>query len=299
MKRYIIFLLAIALTSMVACKKDHSSTSNGKTSQRVSFTVTGNFTGQIIPQSAVGASGRNLVTTVTPTIQNTFDTIFYRAYDLTGKVIKAKSYSAKTFTNIVDTLQNGDYKIAIYAGKKGFNGTSYGTGSAPTTRFDANTYGSTFAFTVGGTNTTQPVTINRLVGEVTFTINDAIPANTKKLTATQDVDYFSYDMFNAKPTGATTSTPLSIAVTNVMVGTSGYTFTYLTLNTTGPFYVTLVTNDNTTQVMAFKKAGPINLAANEHLSLSGNLFTTLASGSQSTTVSVDTTWNTTVLTGSF
>lgn len=293
MKRYILFVLAIALMSIAACRKDHENAKTGNSTRVVSFGVAANFTNQIIPNSTAIADGRKLVTVTTPTIQNTFDTIFYKAYDLNGNIIHQKTYSAKTFTTVTDTLANGDYKIAIYAGKKGFNGSDYGTNASGYIRFDANTFGSTFPLTVGTSNINQSVTLNRILGELTITVNDAFPANAKRFSITLNGEANSYDTFNATP--VTTSygaipPPLNMPLPVSFAGTTGYTYTFVTLNTAGSFNISLAAFDNTTQSIAYKTTGLMTLAPNEHLSLSGRLFTNNTSGSSNTTVGIDTTW---------
>jgi len=307
MKRHIYFLCFTAAIAISACKKDHNPNPSVKSStgkHALTFAIN-QFSQQSTPITTQSSNHivLNSVTSDPNDVRAAFDTIFLFVADASGHLLHTRSFSVKTYTttSIKDSLVAGTYKIALYAGKHGFNGSSYGKQVASFPSFDLanpwdDTYAASFTVTVGNNDITQGVTIQRIVAKLNVVITDAIPSGAGKFTMNIDHDYALIgDTFSALPDTVeqyfqpATFNPLQFNA-STHVGTTNFTMSYITFNTVKPITITLTCFNGNTAI-AQRTLGPVTLSKNENLTFSGKFF-----GGPSThnnwQVGIDTAWKT-------
>lgn len=316
MKKTLYYILAITVAAFSACKKDHQNPGgNTGEGRKITFAIKGDFTQQVVQSgSSVNVnSGRLLAVTSDPNaIKSTFDTIFYYVLNPTTGVSKTKHFSAKSYSSTLlsDTLAPGTYTIGIYFGQKGFTGGDYGTyspyangDSQYANFFEPNTFGTAFTLTVGSTDITQSVTINRLVADVDITITDVMPANAAKLDVWRVNDYYYINPWTAKADslGSYPSPSFTPTIPTSAIGATNFETSFITANTISPMRIILTCYDKSNNVIAQKTIGPYTIAQNEKLMLSGPLFngSSGATGNSVSHISVDTTWKATQVNQSF
>lgn len=300
MKRNVIcFTLAAFLLG--ACKKDNTTNDKptGKT-HKVTFSIT-NFKQQTVNnQSKVKV---NTATTITAAIA---PKLYFTVFDSQGNVVKVitQSSSATNFGEVSSNLEAGTYTVLAAAGGSGLLLSSlegiritphtYQINNLQTTRITYSTWGipalgqelddalqvknwsdtfyEKFSLTVGNTDITQNVTLERIVGKLVINVVDAIPTNAKRMfirvtdedvvnyASTLDNDYNRF--FN-----------LDIALPDSVKGKSGANFDIIMANTTRPFSVTFTFFDTADKALANSvTVNNVSLQKNTATILRGKVF---------------------------
>jgi hypothetical protein len=311
-----LLLPALAAMLFFSCKKDHSaSTSPSGKKYRVTFNVS-NFTAA---QSsfAVRHGGNSLASDTITNLSGYLDVLYYQVSDNSGNAVGPPIMQDSTMSNmgiITDSLPEGNYGIAVAAGKKGLIVTPYDDGQGDY-YFSygggpnwLDTFWGRTGFTVSSGPISQSLTLNRSVSEVELKILDDIPATADSLFMTVYPEAYGVVLNNGPDPAflgnfVSGTASLSVAIPASAKGKTNYTTDLLVGPTMNDFtvIVSIVCKDAAGRVLGSASLGvgpseneEVVLRNNQKTVISGDLFTGLAP-SQSFSVQVDTAWNNTPL----
>ncbi len=322
MKKILFGLLSVCMI-IVSCKKENSkATKPNQVSYKVGFNVRfSQRTAKFQYNSATSAGLRR--TTIDTTLKSQVDVIYYAIYDSVGNnVYRARQLSADNgFGSATYNLSPGKYTVAIGAGKTGFvlgpppynNTSNVNTDvirymDTPISTYDPfvfDTFFKRFTLNVSNGNSTQTVSLDRIVSEITVDIKDALPPNAKSVGMIVKTGF--YDRFFV---GNSTTGPASglypLYFTNPILkadsGKTGYKISGLIL-AGSQVSINLYCNDATQLAIAQKNISNVTTQPNTQTILTGNLFggsgTTNSGNTSGFHVTIDTTWNPNPIVGSF
>lgn len=302
-----LLLSAVAAMLLFSCKKEHSAfPSLSIKKYRVTFNVT-NF---LSKQSAfaVRHSTRNLASSDTLSALNSyFDVFHYIVYDNLKNTIRhiVQDSTMANMGTIVDSLPPGTYRISMVAGKRClavrdtfFTSNDYGYGGNPW----QDTFFDSFMITIGSSNISQDVTLNRTVGKLELQVLDTMPANADSLILTVSQDAYSQDLFSGvfMLSGFITDR-FAVAVPASAKGKPNFTMDRLIGNCSFQFPVTITCKAADNSVIASVAVQNVETPPNVKTILSGDLFSALAghNSAQTFTTKIDTAWSTTTNQSSF
>lgn len=278
MKRTIPYLL-LPLLFFFSCKKEHSATVK---KYKVTYNLSG-FTQKILG-TVPGKKQINSLATNSGGTPASIDILHYYVYDATqtrvNEIYQDSTYS--NFGSITDNLPAGTYIVVFVGGKTGLNmGGDNFTLTLPSANViaygaNSDTWEDTFFYettiTVSGGDINQNVTMNRIVGELTFDITDKMPANASTITLSITKDYEFYSFKTQTPTLAIGPKTFIFPLPAAALGASNYKHSILMLNTTTPFDATITCYDASNKPLGQATITGITLQANTQTILSGNLF---------------------------
>jgi hypothetical protein len=298
MKRILLLCIAVALT-FFSCKKDHSAltTVSGK-KYRIAFTIS-NFEQQRASFSLAKQRSLSLQHNLADTLSgmaatNYLDLLYFCVFDANQHLVTTitqDSTFCDQFGLITDSLPQGQYTVAIVAGK---NGLQINNSSGHFFNYGGlawqDTFWDSFTITVGSSPISQDVTLNRIVGKLEVTLLDNVPANADSLFISVDGDAINKSLFDASSGGyKTTGFPVFIPASTA--GKPNFTVDRLIGGVNYPFDVSLSWKDSGNHLSPVTKVSSITVIANEKTVLSGNLFgLTGNNNQQSFVVKVDTAW---------
>jgi hypothetical protein len=300
----ILFIPIITALVFFACKREHSaSIAPSAKKYKVSFHIA-NFT-QKQANFAIRHRTQTLALGDTITnLSNYFDVLYLQVYQ-NDRPVNSLVVQDSTMANmgtIIDSLPAGNYVIDVVAGKKGLTLTNYnfrdfeglfGYGGLNW----QDTFWATANVTVGTTDMSQDITMNRVVSKIRLHILDNIPANADSLSMIlspeTDVMFFHSGYNEGEPPSNTIRIAVKIPVS--AKGHPDFILDKIVGNTFDPFTVSITCTDASHNVIAHASVDNVKTNANIVSVLSGNLFASPPGSSpQSFTVKVDTAWNSTV-----
>jgi hypothetical protein len=299
-----LLIAAIAVSLFSACKREHTASTqpSGKKYQ-VSFNVT-NF---VQKQAAFALRHKAISLAAGDTLTNLsgyLDVLYYVVYGSDGHAVRMPlmqdSTNCSSMGMITDSLPAGTYQIAIIAGKQGLAINSYGFTAGANFGYGGyfwqDTFWDEFTLTVSSASISQNVTLNRVVGKLEVQILDNIPANADSLSVTINPEILSKQVDGGINNASTPTAPstITVAIPASAKGQPNLTFDRLVGDTQDINTVTITCKDAGNNTLGTTTVSNVVFTNNTKTVLSGKLFGSSGnSNSQSFTVSVDTTWNST------
>jgi len=295
-----LLLMALSCLALASCKKEGNSPQ--EETELTQYDVT--FTMADFSQSVEKLSGTNtkgtLAAAVGDTLKNYADYLYYYVYNSAGLLVKSESQksTSSTFGTINDKLPTGTYNI-IFAASKGplefytenYEGTIINPSPYPSNWNDL--FLKRLKVTVGTSPVTQQVRLDREVGGLEVTLEDAIPADAAKISVvvlnelqyifTNGVQYSTY------PNGSTTNFTLTSA--DVKLRNKKF-FLYVanTLETIPAIIIRAY--DKANGLLVEKTVSNVRVYKNQKTLLKGSLFPGSGNAALGFTVVVNPTWNT-------
>jgi hypothetical protein len=300
-----LFIPIIAALFLFACKREHSQSIAPSTKKyKVSFHIS-NFT-QKQGNFALKRNPRTLALGDTITnLSSYLDVLYFQVYDQLDHAVNALVVQDSTMANmgmITDSLPAGNYAVNIVAGKKGLTVTNYAVRrSEGLFGYGGLNWQDTFwasaNITVGTTDISQDITMNRVVSKIRLHILDNIPANADSLsmTLTPETNYMFFNLGYNESESPTASTKITVKIPASAIGHPDFILDKIVGSTFDPFSVDIRCTDASNTVIAHASIDNVKANANMISVVSGNLFASPPGSSpQSFTVKVDTAWNSTV-----
>lgn len=149
------------------------------------------------------------------------------------------------------------------------------------------TFHKALTLTVDNSTGSQTVTLERMVGKLKMTINDAIATGTTQFIVTPATWYYGMDYTDGSPTASASNQSITISCPSNYVGESGKFLTVFTFSSSAQWNtnVTLAATDGTNTISSVSISN-VPFQRNHSTEYSGNLFT---SGGTST-LTLNDTW---------
>lgn len=195
----------------------------------------------------------------------------------------------QNFGTVTLDLTHGNHNLSFVATRS--SGLAYSAGVLSATSLRS-TFGKLLSLNVSGSTPAQNLTLERLTGLLSITINDEFPATANQIEFVMATRYTSLNVATlCGVNGAEWSQKVSCTS---KVGQSGvyYSFNFLAPSLDDEYTsdVTINIYNSLNVVIYSVTIEDVRLAANTKTLLSGNLFT-----SPSASVTVNTTWNTSIV----
>jgi len=275
-------LLPALLLSLIlgGCSKSNQPGENKPAQEdakhKVSFTIT-DFAASTTVMSTPGTKATNAVG---DTLKNYADNLYYRIYDANGNWVNGteQTSTSATFGTVTDQLVAGTYTVFLAASKGGlrtsdktvaFSKADFGPTSTGAIWND--TFIKTFTLTVGTTDLSQSVRLERTVAAYQIVLEDAIPSDAAKIAVSIMYDYPTMAL-----TGANMSVPLSPPVEYALAaadkGVKNKTFSGFLSNTFLPVSFVIKAYNGRNEVIAEKTIKDLKFEKNKRTTLTGALF---------------------------
>jgi len=149
------------------------------------------------------------------------------------------------------------------------------------------TFHKALTLTVDNITGSQAVTLERMVGKLKMTINDAIATGTKQFIVTPAIWYYGMDYTDGSPTAQASSQAITVNCPSSLVGQSGQFLTVFTFSSSTQWQtnVTLAASNGTSTISSVSIPN-VPLQRNHSTEYSGNLFT----NGGTTSLSLNDTW---------
>ena len=149
------------------------------------------------------------------------------------------------------------------------------------------TFHKALTLTVDNSTGSQAVTLERMVGKLKMTINDAIATGTTQFIVTPATWYYGMDYTDGSPTTAASNQTITISCPSNYVGESGKFLTVFTFSSSALWNtnVTLAASNGTSTISSVA-INNVPIQRNRSTEYSGNLFT----NNGSTTLTLNDTW---------
>lgn len=195
----------------------------------------------------------------------------------------------QNFGTVTLNLSHGDHSLSFVLTRSA--GLSYNAGVLSATSLRS-TFGKTLALNVSASTPAQDLTLERLTGLVGVTINDAFPATANEIEFVINPRYTSLNVATLCGVSGSefrqkVSCTSKIGQTNV-----AYSFNILAPSRDEEFTADVTINiyNSSSDVIYSVTVDDVRMASNTKTLISGNLFT-----SPSASVTVNTTWNTSIV----
>ena len=290
-----ITLLALVLV-LFSCKKQNEPAVTEPAQEalhEVNFTMSGfRATTGVLSTPAVKATNA-----VGDTLKKYADNLYYRIYNAKGEWIRSIDQTSTNgdFGTITDRLPAGTYQVFLAACKgqlfvsgKDYNYTN-GYITLASTRVWNDTFTKTFTLTVGNTDVSQTVRLERLVAGCQIVLPDGLPATVTKLKIVVIGDY-NYASFAAAMLYNTGLSEYNYEFSGT-TSTGTNTFSFLVSNNVTPVNIYITAYNSTGILMVDKRLFDLKFERNKMTTITGNLF---PRGSVPTdfTVGVNPNWDT-------
>lgn len=149
------------------------------------------------------------------------------------------------------------------------------------------TFHKALTLTVDNSTGNQSVTLERMVGKLKMTINDAIATGTTQFIVTPATWYYGMDYTDGSPTASASNQAITISCPSNYVGESGKFLTVFTFSSSAQWNtnVTLAASNGTNTISSVA-INNVPIQRNRSTEYSGNLFT----NNGSTTLTLNDTW---------
>ena len=149
------------------------------------------------------------------------------------------------------------------------------------------TFYKALTLTVDNSTGSQAVTLERMVGKLKMTINDAIATGTTQFIVTPATWYYGMDYTDGSPTASASNQAITISCPSNYVGESGKFLTVFTFSSSAQWNtnVTLAASNGTSTISSVA-INNVPIQRNRSTEYSGNLFT----NNGSSTLTLNDTW---------
>lgn len=149
------------------------------------------------------------------------------------------------------------------------------------------TFHKALTLTVDNSTGSQAVTLERMVGKLKMTINDAIATGTTQFLVTPATWYYGMDYTDGSPTASASNQAITISCPSNYVGESGKFLTVFTFSSSAQWNtnITLAASNGTSTISSVA-INNVPIQRNRSTEYSGNLFT----NNGSTTLTLNDTW---------
>ena len=149
------------------------------------------------------------------------------------------------------------------------------------------TFHKALTLTVDNSTGSQFVTLERMVGKLKITINDAIATGTTQFIVTPATWYYGMDYTDGSPTASASNQAINISCPSNYVGESGKYLTVFTFSSSAQWNtnVTLAASNGTSTISSVA-INNVPIQRNRSTEYSGNLFT----NNGNTTLTLNDTW---------
>ncbi len=233
------------------------------------------------------------------TLKNYADNLYYRIYNSAGVMVNSidQASTLATFGTISDKLPAGTYNV-FFAAAKGtlypssaqsiFNNAVYSTGSTAWSE----TFVKVLPITIATTAVTQAVKLDRVVGGLQVTLQDAIPSNAAKISLVYQLESTFLYMNNTNTIYPSNSITKDFPLTTTDIGQKNKTFLMYIGNTVSTSSVIIRAYDSNNGLIVEKTIPNVRCYKNQKTSLTGSLFPSTPNTSLGFTVTVNPTWDT-------
>ena len=275
MKQKIFAMLAAGALLLAACGKD-----NGFIEQRtdgdtinLKFTLSGDWTQNTKDLSANGSSMTDVW--VFDYVDNTL-----------VQTIHQDDNTAADFGSPSLDLSFGTHTLYFVA-SRGLTPTVNTTTHTITWVKPYDTFHKALTLTVDNSTGSQAVTLERMVGKLKMTINDAIATGTTQFLVTPATWYYGIDYTDGSPTASASNQAITISCPSNYVGESGKFLTVFTFSLSAQWQtnITLAASNGTSTISSVA-INNVPIQRNRSTEYSGNLFT----NNGSTTLTLNDTW---------
>ena len=268
MKKIFSFLAAGALL-FAACCKDTTETPT----KSITFSCSGDWTQNTKDLTANGSSMTDVW--VFDYIDNTL-----------VQTIHQDDNTAADFGSPSLDLSFGTHTLYFVA-SRGLTPTVNTTAHTITWVTPYDTFHTAHPMTVDNRTGSQAVTLERMVGKLKMTINDAIATGTTQFLVTPATWYYGMDYTDGSPTASASNQAITISCPSNYVGESGKFLTVFTFSSSAQWNtnVTLAAS-NGTSTISYVSIPNVPIQRNRSTEYSGNLFT----NNGSTNLNLNDTW---------
>lgn len=268
MKKQILILAAGALL-FAACCKDATETPT----KSITFNCSGDWTQNAKDLTANGTSMTDVW-------------VFDYVGNTLIQTIHQNDNTAADFGSPSLDLSFGTHTLYFVA-SRGLTPTLNTTARTITWVKPYDTFHKALTLTVDNTTGSQAVTLERMVGKLKMTINDAIATGTTQFIVTPATWYYGMDYTDGSPTASASNQAITISCPSNYVGESGKYLTVFTFSSSAQWNtnVTLAASNGTSTISSVS-INNVPIQRNRSTEYSGNLFT----NNGSTTLTLNDTW---------
>lgn len=268
MKKQILILAAGALL-FAACCKDTTETPT----KSITFSCSGDWTQNTKDLTANGSSMTDVW-------------VFDYVGNTLVQTIHQDDNTAADFGSPSLNLSFGTHTLYFVA-SRGLTPTVNTTSHTITWVKPYDTFHKALTLTVDNSTGSQSVTLERMVGKLKMTINDAIATGTTQFIVTPATWYYGMDYTDGSPTASASNQAVTISCPSNYVGESGKFLTVFTFSSSAQWNtnVTLAASNGTSTISSVA-INNVPIQRNRSTEYSGNLFT----NNGSTTLTLNDTW---------
>ncbi len=280
---------------MFACKKNGTQPEQPAQPDLKKYNVTLSIAD--FAQSVGTQSVANNKTTlaVGDTLSNYAQALLYRIYDASGTQVAGKDQLATdaSFGQITEQLPAGSYNVCVAVSKRAtlttLPGLSFAQSLFSTGTPWADCFFKVVPVTVSNAAVNQQVRLDRAVGGLEVTLEDAIPSGVSKISLSfqQEVSVIP---FNAELGSGSVPSTESFTIAASDVGQKNKKFSMYVANTKSAITLNITAYDASNKVIATKAVPNVTCIRNKKTLLSGSLFPAVPSASTFTVV-VNPTWD--------
>jgi hypothetical protein len=292
-----LLLITLSCLTLFSCQKESnvSEPEIDKPKYNVTLSMEG-FTQDVVKMTTSTKSTLG----VGDTLKNYADNLCYRIYNTSGVLINSVNQAStlSTFGTVTDKLPSGVYDVFIGATKGSMyvSGAEYLYANASYGWDGAGYWNDTFTkqvkLTVGTTDVAQAVRLDRAVGGLEVTLQDAIPSNATRISIVFQNDSRFNNVSGIVNSYGGTSTTQNYTLTAFDVGVKNKKFLMYIGNTSSSSTVNIRAYDASNGLIVEKTVQFVRCYKNQKTLLTGSIFPTTASSSLGFTVSVNPTWST-------
>lgn len=270
MKRTILFLAA-AMLLCVSCKKENNQPTTD--SAAVTFYTQGDWQQNTKDLTANGSSMTDVW--VFDYVDNTL-----------VQTIHQDDNTAADFGSPSLNLSFGTHTLYFVA-SRGLTPTVNTTAHTITWVKPYDTFHKALTLTVDNSTGSHAVTLERMVGKLKMTINDAIATGTTQFIVTPATWYYGMDYTDGSPTASASNQAITISCPSNYVGESGKFLTVFTFSSSAQWNTNItLAASNGTSIISSVAINNVPIQRNRSTEYSGNLFT----NNGSTTLTLNDTW---------
>lgn len=265
----ILSLFAVGALLFAACCKDATETPT----KSITFSCSGDWTQNTKDLTANGSSMTDVW--VFDYVDNTL-----------VQTIHQDDNTAADFGSPSIDLSFGTHTLYFVA-SRGLTPTVNTTNHSITWVKPYDTFHKALTLAVDNSTGSQAVTLERMVGKLKMTINDAIATGTTQFIVTPDTWYYGMDYTDGSPTASASNQAITISCPSNYVGESGKYLTVFTFSSSAQWNtnITLAASNGTSTISSVS-INNVPIQRNRSTEYSGNLFT----NNGSTTLTLNDTW---------
>jgi hypothetical protein len=297
MKKLILILLAPIL--LLGCRKAEILSTDLPSADTTRHALKFTVDDLVTTTKTMNSTGGKVTSAVGDTLRNYANFLYYSIFNSQGLWIKdiAQTSDLTSFGTIYDLQPAGKYTVYIAASKTRLPPT-INTKSAADSYFRTGNdtgwpdfFAKAVSVSVGSTDVTQSVRLDRVLAGYRVVLEDAIPDGVAKLTVqvTNDNQYYYFTGRSSTPYASSTK---EFPLTSADKGVKNKTFEGTVGNVTNYTNLLIKGYNGSGEIIAQKTVAYIKFEAGKRSVITGNLFTPVTNPSAGFTVTVDPNWTT-------